>query len=165
MRARIRFCRWFFVQQEDTECWRCSKMVFHILWVKEFTFFNYLFILFHRKRRTAHFIPACFLIGLSFVGNRPYVAVTLMTLALGMSGAQVVTTVQNAHDLAPNFAATIFAFINTFGSTSGYENENRNKNSSNRNSKVDDFIRIQRFIAPLIVAHFTQERVSTMSHF
>lgn len=69
---------------------------------------------------TAHFIPACFLIGLIFVGNRPYVCVTFISLALGFCGGISITSLQNPHDLSPNFATTIFGFMHTVGQTPGY---------------------------------------------
>lgn len=68
---------------------------------------------------TAHFIPAGFLIAILFVGNQPYVCIAFIALALGFGGATTITAMQNPHDLSPNFAATIFGFIHTFGSTPG----------------------------------------------
>jgi hypothetical protein len=47
------------------------------------------------------------------------------------------TNLQNSQDLAPNFAGTLYGIINFVGTTSG-------------------------FISPLIVAYFTQERVSLL---
>lgn len=44
------------------------------------------------------------------------------------------TNLQNSQDLAPNFAGTLYGIINFVGTTSG-------------------------FISPLIVAHFTEEKV------
>lgn len=72
---------------------------------------------------------------LSYVGNDPYVCVAIITLSLGFNGASTVTNLQNAQDLAPNLAGTLYGCINFVGTTSG-------------------------FITPLIVGHFTQDRVS-----
>ncbi|KAG4078959.1 hypothetical protein HA402_010911 [Bradysia odoriphaga] len=83
----------------------------------------------------SHILPACFLIGLMFVNNRPFVSITFISLALGFSGAISITSMQNPHDLSPNFATTIFAFIHTVGSASG-------------------------FIAPMVIAHFTKIKSS-----
>lgn len=71
------------------------------------------------NKSLAHFVPACLLIGLSFVGNKPYLSVALMSAALGSCGSMAITSLQNPHDLSPNFATTIFAFIHTVGSTPG----------------------------------------------
>lgn len=85
-------------------------------------------------------MPGLFLIALPYVSDQPYVCVTFMTLSLGFNGASTVTNLQNSHDLAPNYAATLYGIINTAGTTAG-------------------------FITPLVVAHFTQERVSIPSNF
>lgn len=71
---------------------------------------------------------------LTYVGDDPYICVTVITLSLGFNGASTVTNLQNAQDLAPNFAGTLYGTINFVGTTSG-------------------------FITPLIVGHFTQDRV------
>lgn len=57
-----------------------------------------------------------------------------MTLSLGFNGASTVTNLQNCHDLAPNYAATLYGIMNTAGTTAG-------------------------FITPLVVAYFTQDQV------
>ena len=57
-----------------------------------------------------------------------------MTLSLGFNGSSNLTNLINAHDIAPNYAGTIYGIINTVGTTAG-------------------------FIAPLVVTYFTQERV------
>jgi len=56
-------------------------------------------------------------------------------LSLGFNGAATMTNLQNSQDLAPNFAGQLYGIINFVATTSG-------------------------FISPLIVAYFTQERVS-----
>lgn len=85
-------------------------------------------------------MPGLFLIALPYVSDQPYVVVTFMTLSLGFNGASTVTNLQNSHDLAPNYAATLYGIINTAGTTAG-------------------------FITPLVVGYFTQERVSLTSSF
>lgn len=81
----------------------------------------------------SHIIPGLFLMILAYMDDNPYVCVAIITLSLGFNGASTVTNLQNAQDLAPNFAGTIYGTINFIGATSG-------------------------FITPLIVAHFTQDR-------
>ena len=49
------------------------------------------------------------------------------------------TNLQNSQDLAPNFAGSLYGIINFVGTTSG-------------------------FISPVLVAHFTAERVSIPLH-
>jgi MFS transporter, ACS family, solute carrier family 17 (sodium-dependent inorganic phosphate cotransporter), other len=74
------------------------------------------------------------LISISYFAFNPYLVVTVITLSLGFNGAATMTNLQNAQDLAPNFAGTIYGIINFVGTTSG-------------------------FISPLIVAHFTEKKV------
>lgn len=69
---------------------------------------------------TAHFIPGLFLIGVMFVGDQPYICLAFITIALCFNSAVVITCLHNAHDLAPNFASTIFGFTALFGTTPGY---------------------------------------------
>lgn len=81
----------------------------------------------------AHVVPGMFLVALPYVSDRPYVCVAFITLSLGFNGASTTTNLQNSHDLAPNYAATLYGFINTAGTTTG-------------------------FITPLVVAYFTRDR-------
>ena len=57
-----------------------------------------------------------------------------MTLSLGFNGCATLTNLLNSHDLAPNFAGTLYGIINTAGTTAG-------------------------FLAPMVVAYFTKENV------
>lgn len=82
----------------------------------------------------AHVFPGVFLVCIPYVSDWPYVCVAFITLSLGMNGASTVTNLQNSHDLAPNYASTVYGIINTAGTTAG-------------------------FITPLVVTHFTKERV------
>lgn len=88
----------------------------------------------------AHIIPGLFLILLCFVGCDPYICVAIITLSLGFNGAATMTNLQNSQDLAPNYAGTLYGMVNFVGTTSG-------------------------FISPIIVAHFTQERVMEKTSF
>lgn len=65
----------------------------------------------------------------------PYWSVALLTLSLGFNGASTMTSLQNAQDLAPNFAGNVYGLINFVGTTTG-------------------------FITPLVVSHFTKEQVT-----
>lgn len=86
---------------------------------------------------SAHIIPGLFLISISYIGVDPYVCVAIITLSLGFNGAATMTNLQNAQDLAPNFAGSLYGMVNFVGTTSG-------------------------FISPLIVAHFTAEKVEKL---
>lgn len=57
--------------------------------------------------------------GLAYVGNNPYICVTLITLSLGLNGSSTLTNLQNTQDLAPNFAGSIYGIINVIGTTAG----------------------------------------------
>lgn len=83
---------------------------------------------------TAHIIPGLLLLALGYVGDSATTCVILITLSLGFNGAATITNLQNAQDLAPNFAATIFSIINFAGTTTG-------------------------FLSPMVVAHFTKHQV------
>ena len=83
----------------------------------------------------AHIIPGIFLIGMCFVGFNAYICVAVITLSLGFNGAATMTNLQNSQDLAPNFAGSLYGIINFVGTTSG-------------------------FISPVLVAHFTAQRVN-----
>lgn len=83
----------------------------------------------------AHFLPAVFLACISLVGCDSILAVTCLTVALGMNGAASITNLQNSQDLAPNFAGTLYGMINCIGGSSG-------------------------FITPLITGVITQENVN-----
>lgn len=73
----------------------------------------------HSMNLSAHFIPACCSIGLIVSGSNMYGCVALLTIALGASSAVSVTSLLNPHDLSPNFAITIFGFMQTIGTTTG----------------------------------------------
>lgn len=75
------------------------------------------------------------LIFLAYAVRDPYICVGIITLSLGLNGATTVTNLQNSQDLAPNYAGTIYGFINFVGVTPG-------------------------FFAPILVAYFTEEQVS-----
>lgn len=75
-----------------------------------------------------------FLISISYLAFDPYLVVAVITLSLGFNGAATMTNLQNSQDLAPNYAGSLYGMINFVGTTSG-------------------------FISPIIVAHFTEEKV------
>lgn len=43
-----------------------------------------------------------------------------ITLSLGFNGASVVTNIQNAQDLSPNYAGAIYGIVNCVGTTAGF---------------------------------------------
>lgn len=58
-----------------------------------------------------------------------------MTISFGFNGAVSLTSYCNSHDLAPNFAGTLYSVMNSVATTAG-------------------------FLSPLVVAYFTKESVS-----
>lgn len=82
----------------------------------------------------AHILPGACLIGLAYVGHHPYWCVAVITISLGFNGASTLTNLQNAQDLAPNFAGTLYGIINFIGTTTG-------------------------FLTPMVVGYFTKETV------
>lgn len=84
--------------------------------------------------RSAHIIPGLLLFCIGFVGNNPAACIALISAALGFNGATSVTSLQNVYDLAPNYASSIAALKNVFAASSG-------------------------FIAPMVIAFFTKEKV------
>ncbi|KAJ9584718.1 hypothetical protein L9F63_020923 [Diploptera punctata] len=72
----------------------------------------------------SHLVPAVFLFLVGVVGCDPYIAIACLTLSLGFNGASVGSCLANPHDLAPNFAATIFGIQNgvasIFSALSGF---------------------------------------------
>lgn len=53
--------------------------------------------------------------GIIFTECSAIAAVTLVTFSLGVNGASTVTNLQNAQDLAPNFAGSIYGIVNCIG--------------------------------------------------
>lgn len=82
----------------------------------------------------AHIIPGLFLIGIPFVSDYPSWCIAFITLSFGFNGAIAMTSMQNMHELAPNYTSTIYSMISTLSLTTGYT-------------------------TPLVVAAFTSERV------
>ncbi|XP_067005496.1 putative inorganic phosphate cotransporter isoform X2 [Anabrus simplex] len=59
-----------------------------------------------------------FLIG--YMDEYLWLTVLMMTLSLGMNGAATVSNLTNHHDLAPNFAGSLYGIMNGIGVTSGF---------------------------------------------
>lgn len=57
---------------------------------------------------------------MSYTKHNPATCVALITLSLGFNGASAVTNLQNAQDLTPNYAASLFAMVNIVATTSGF---------------------------------------------
>nr|CAI5841296.1 unnamed protein product [Callosobruchus analis] len=68
----------------------------------------------------AHIIPGLLLATQTLTGCDVNWAIVLITLSLGLNGASTLTNLQNAHDLAPNFAGTLYGIANCIGSTTGF---------------------------------------------
>lgn len=75
------------------------------------------------------------MIGIPYVSDSPYMCVAFIIISFGFNGAITLTDYTNVHELAPNYATTIYSIINAIATTAG-------------------------FISPLVVGIFTQERVS-----
>lgn len=67
-------------------------------------------------------------------------AVLILIFSMSINGAAVVTNLQNAQDLAPNFAGSIFGIISLIGGTTG-------------------------FITPAVTGALMKENVSSPIHF
>ncbi|XP_069699796.1 vesicular glutamate transporter 1-like isoform X2 [Periplaneta americana] len=64
----------------------------------------------------SHLVSALFLFLMAVMGCNPYYSIICLTLSLGFNGASVGSCLANPHDLAPNFAGTIFGIQNAVGS-------------------------------------------------
>lgn len=64
--------------------------------------------------------PAVFLVGAGYVPcGKPYVAVAMVTVAVGMCGFHYAGLYINYIDIAPPFAGVLFGMSNTFGALAG----------------------------------------------
>lgn len=57
---------------------------------------------------------------MTLVGCNHIGAVLILIFSMAINGAAVVTNLQNAQDLAPNFAGSIFGIISLIGGTTGF---------------------------------------------
>lgn len=67
----------------------------------------------------AHVIPGVLLLAIPYIEDTNIV-IAVLTMSLGFNGAATLTNLQNSHDLAPNFAGTLYAIINFIGMSSGF---------------------------------------------
>ncbi|GLH13842.1 Putative inorganic phosphate cotransporter-like Protein [Gryllus bimaculatus] len=65
----------------------------------------------------SHIVPGALMLGLAFVGCNVPGAIALLTIGLSFNGASTVTNLVNHHDLAPNYAGSLYGFMNGFGAT------------------------------------------------
>ncbi|XP_066153492.1 sialin-like isoform X2 [Euwallacea fornicatus] len=68
----------------------------------------------------SHLIPGILLMGMTLVKCDHVGAVFILIFSMAINGAAVVTNLQNAQDLAPNFAGSIFGIISLIGGTTGF---------------------------------------------
>ncbi|CAH1984886.1 unnamed protein product [Acanthoscelides obtectus] len=68
----------------------------------------------------SHILPGLLLAIQTLTGCDVNWAIVLITLSLGLNGASTLTNLQNAHDLAPNFAGTLYGIANCLGSATGF---------------------------------------------
>lgn len=68
----------------------------------------------------SHIIPGVLLMCMTLVGCNHIGAVLILIFSMAINGAAVVTNLQNAQDLAPNFAGSIFGIISLIGGTTGF---------------------------------------------
>ena len=64
--------------------------------------------------------PALGLVGLSFVGCNPTVAVVWLCVCVGFNSTSFSGFVVNHMELSPNYAATLMGITNTFGNAMGF---------------------------------------------
>ncbi|XP_046544379.1 sialin-like [Haliotis rubra] len=65
-------------------------------------------------------VPAVLMLGVGYVGCNPVMAVTLLTLGVGMSGFTLSGFSINHIDIAPRFAGILMGISNSFGTTTGF---------------------------------------------
>ncbi|XP_019758902.1 sialin isoform X2 [Dendroctonus ponderosae] len=68
----------------------------------------------------SHIIPGVLLMCMTLVKCDHVGAVLILIFSMSINGAAVVTNLQNAQDLAPNFAGSIFGIISLIGGTTGF---------------------------------------------
>lgn len=68
----------------------------------------------------AHIIPGILLMCMTLVKCDHVGAVLILVFSMSINGAAVVTNLQNAQDLAPNYAGSIFGIISLIGGTTGF---------------------------------------------
>ncbi|CAG9767274.1 unnamed protein product [Ceutorhynchus assimilis] len=68
----------------------------------------------------SHIIPGILLMCMTLVKCDYIGAVLILVFSMSINGAAVVTNLQNAQDLAPNFAGSIFGVISLIGGTTGF---------------------------------------------
>ncbi|KAL1497206.1 hypothetical protein ABEB36_008203 [Hypothenemus hampei] len=68
----------------------------------------------------SHIIPGILLMCMTLVKCDYVGAVLILVFSMSINGAAVVTNLQNAQDLAPNFAGSIFGIISLIGGTTGF---------------------------------------------
>ncbi len=66
------------------------------------------------------FLPGAFLIGTGFIGcEQPFLAVAILSIAVGFSGLQYAGFIVNHVDIAPPFAGILFGISNTAATLPG----------------------------------------------
>ena len=65
-------------------------------------------------------IPAFGLVGLSYVGCNPTIAVVLLCICVGFNGASYSGFIVNHMELSPNYAGTLMGLTNTIGTATGF---------------------------------------------
>lgn len=68
----------------------------------------------------AHYLPAIALLALCFVNCDSTLAMVMLCMALGFSGASYSGNALSEQDIAPNLAGTLLGITNTFGSATGF---------------------------------------------
>lgn len=87
----------------------------------EFTLrLTYLHLQFNQPLLSAHFIPGVILLCMCFVTTHAGFSAALDVLNTAIMGSINLTVNQNSQDLSPNFASTIYGFVNFTGSIGGF---------------------------------------------
>ena len=67
-----------------------------------------------------NFFPAVLLVGTGYITcENPYIAVAVLSMAVGFSGFQFPGVMVNHVDIAPPFSGILFGFSNIFATLSG----------------------------------------------
>ncbi|XP_049764406.1 sialin-like [Schistocerca cancellata] len=68
----------------------------------------------------SHILPAVLMASMGYVGENEALAVAILSLSLGCNGAATVSNLSNHHDLAPNYAGSLYGIMNAIGTCTGF---------------------------------------------
>ncbi|XP_049790088.1 sialin-like [Schistocerca nitens] len=68
----------------------------------------------------SHILPAVLMASMGYVRENEALAVAILSLSLGCNGAATVSNLSNHHDLAPNYAGSLYGIMNAIGTCTGF---------------------------------------------